>query len=68
MQDWSEGGKAGQYSPSASSTLTQIVPYSASLYTVSILSIIILWLSPFLIGRISSMLFLIGRIFTSDLF
>ena len=37
MQDWSEGGEAGQYteySPGASSALTQIVPYSASLYTV----------------------------------
>ena len=35
MQDWSEeGGEAGQYSPGASSRLTQIVPYSASLYTV----------------------------------
>ena len=28
------GGEAGQYSPSASSALTQIVPYSASHYTV----------------------------------
>ena len=28
------GGEAGQYSPGASSALTQIVPYSASLYTV----------------------------------
>ena len=27
-------GEAGQYSPGASSALTQIVPYSASLYTV----------------------------------
>ena len=34
MQDWSEGGEAGQYSPGASSALTQIVPYSASLYTI----------------------------------
>ena len=34
MQDWIEGGEAGQYSPGASSTLTQIVPYSASLYAV----------------------------------
>ena len=28
------GGEAGQYSPGASSALTQIVPYLASLYTV----------------------------------
>ena len=34
MQDWSEGGEAGQYNPGASSTLMQIVPYSASLYNV----------------------------------
>ena len=34
MQDWSEGGEAVQYSPGPSSVLTQIVPYSASLYTV----------------------------------
>ena len=42
-QDWSEGGEAGQHSPGASSALTQILPYSASLYTFSILSFIILW-------------------------
>ena len=30
--EWGEG--AGQYSPSASSAQTQIVPYSSSLYTV----------------------------------
>ena len=29
-----EGGGAGQYSPGVSSALTQIVPYSSSLYTV----------------------------------
>ena len=35
MQELSEGeGEAGQYSPGATSALTQIVPYSASLYTV----------------------------------
>ena len=34
MQELSEGGEAGQYSPGVSAALTQIVPYSASLYTV----------------------------------
>ena len=35
MQEWSEGGRGmGQYSLGASSALTQIVPYSSSLYTV----------------------------------
>ena len=28
------GGEAGKYSPGASSALTQIVPYAASLYTI----------------------------------
>ena len=34
MQELSEGGGAGQYSSGTSSVLTQIVPYSSSLYTV----------------------------------
>ena len=35
MQELSEGGgKAGQYSPGVPAALTQIVHYSASLYTV----------------------------------
>ena len=34
MQELSEGGEAGQYSPGVSAALTQIVPYLASLYTV----------------------------------
>ena len=33
MEEWSEGG-AGWYSPGAPSVLTQIDPYSSSLYTV----------------------------------
>ena len=34
MQDWSEEGEAGQYSPGTSSALTQVEPFSVSLYTV----------------------------------
>ena len=34
MQELGEGGESGQYSPGVSAALTQIVPYSASLYTV----------------------------------
>ena len=34
MQELSEGGEASEYSPGASSALTQIGPYSAFLYTV----------------------------------